>query len=148
MHLFLSKCANFALTSFACVSLFLVCSNVIWAGCVTSINPFPLYPVPGFEHSNQIYERNILKKVIKSCRVLQNRCQKLFQYLIRFLYPYSGVLYIKQNVPIMATCGSKDFGFYQPRPELRPEKVVTVTLGHPVVTCHPLGRHAPIPYSA
>ena len=42
------------------------------------------------------------------------------------------VLYIKQNVPIMAIGGSKDFGFYQPGPELRPEKVVTVTLGHPV----------------
>ena len=33
----------------------------------------------------------------------------------------------------MATRGSKDFGFYQPGPELRPEKVVTVTLGHPVL---------------
>ena len=33
----------------------------------------------------------------------------------------------------MAIGGSKDFGFYQPGPELRPEKVVTVTLGHPVV---------------
>ena len=50
-----------------------------------------------------------------------------------FLYPNRGVLYIKQNVPIMATRCSKDFGFYQPGPELRPEKVVTVTLGHPVV---------------
>ena len=33
----------------------------------------------------------------------------------------------------MAIGGSKDFGFYQPGPELRPEKVVTVTLGHPVL---------------
>ena len=73
----------------ACASFFGY-SIAIWAGCVTSINQFTLYPVPGFEHSNQIYERNILKKVIKSCRVLQNSCQKLFQYLIRFLYPYSG----------------------------------------------------------
>ena len=32
----------------------------------------------------------------------------------------------------MVIGGSKDFGFYQPGPELRPEKVVTVTLGHPV----------------
>ena len=32
----------------------------------------------------------------------------------------------------MAIGGSKDFGFYQPGPELWPEKVVTVTLGHPV----------------
>ena len=80
---------KFALTNFLHVPL-LGYSIAIWAGCVTSINQFTLYPVPDFEHSNQIYERNILKKVIKSCRVLQNSCQKLFQYLIRFLYPYSG----------------------------------------------------------
>ena len=63
----------------------------------------------------------------------KNTSQKLSQPIPWFLYPNRGVLYIKQNVPIMAIDGSKDFGFYQPGPELRPEKVVTVTLGHPVL---------------
>ena len=33
----------------------------------------------------------------------------------------------------MAPCGLYGFGFAQPRPDLQPVKVVTVTLGHPVV---------------
>ena len=65
-------------------------------------------------------------------RLLQNLCQNLSQPIPWFLYPHRDVLYIKQNVPIMAIGGSKDFGSYQPGPELRPVKVVTVTLGHPV----------------
>ena len=64
----------------------------------------------------------------------KNTSQNMSQPIPWFLYPNRGVLYIKQNVPIMAIGGSKDFGFYQPGPELRPEKVVTVTLGHPVAT--------------
>ena len=33
----------------------------------------------------------------------------------------------------MAIGGSKHFGFVKLRPDLQPVKVVTVTLGHPVV---------------
>ena len=77
----------------------------------------------------------------KALRMAKNTSQKLSQPIPWFLYPNRGVLYIKQNVPIMAIGGSKDFGFYQPGPELRPEKVVTVTLGHPVATSR-LCNHA------
>ena len=77
-------------------------------------------------------------------RLLQNLCQKLSQPIPWFLYPNRGVLYIKQNVPIMAIGGSKDFGSYQPGPELRPVKVVTVTLGHPVYLCNHLEESMPL----
>ena len=69
----------------------------------------------------------------KSLRMAKNTSQKLSQPIPWFLYPNRGVLYIKQNVPIMAIGGSKDFGFVKHRLDLQPVKVVTVTLGHPVV---------------
>ena len=60
-------------------------------------------------------------------------CKNCFQYKPGYFWAHSGVSYVKK-IPVVCTIGGfKDFAITQYMTEISSVKVVTLTLGHPVV---------------